>query len=65
MKILFEKYAGNERLEAWTHAFDNVGDMLYFMKEKEDYLFGTSSMIKPYRIVATEICDEQLSFKRD
>ena len=40
MKILFEKYEKDTILYSWTRLFNNIDDLLKFMKEHKEYLLG-------------------------
>lgn len=40
MKILFEKFSGNNLLHSWTMLFNNIDEVLKFMEQKKDYLLG-------------------------
>lgn len=43
MKILFEKYRGKERLDSWTHVFNNIDEVIGFMALEKDHVLGMTS----------------------
>ena len=46
MKILYEKYEGRERLDAWTNIFNNIDEVIAFMSEHKDHALGDGFTIK-------------------
>ena len=38
MKILFEKFSGNNLLHSWTMLFNNIDEVLKFMEQKKGLL---------------------------
>lgn len=56
--ILFEKYnitnGKNELLNGWTETFDNIDDLIDFLKEHKKYLLSNSKL-DSYKIVIRNI----------
>lgn len=46
MKILFEKFSGNNILNSWTKLFNDIDELLKFMEDNKEYLLGENYSLK-------------------